>query len=242
MSTLKPLAPADWTRLTPCPGWDVLALSLAPTRWKSRGDLVVAGWLPGDHAAARCLTRPASSTGSTNCRRPGLKVPVGSARVCCWTCSTGHRSTSSKPSRPRIHATVTANVSWASEVPVPVWLDHARELTEKWIHRQQILEALGQPSDLRADLAGPVMDALRWAYPHRLKAHAVPQGSEVEIRVDDPEIGRLWRLTFSNGAVALRARRGPRTDRLVADVGQSVLATAHEQLQRRRTRADRGQR
>ncbi len=49
--------------------------------------------------------------------------------------------------------------------PVPVWLDQARQLSEQWIHRQQLLQALGRRSDLRPDPAGPV----RWAYPYRLK-------------------------------------------------------------------------
>src|SRR5215475_5380983 len=50
----------------------------------------------------------------------------------------------------------TASVSWADTGPVPVWLDQVRELSEHWIHRQQLLQALDRPSDLRADLAGPV--------------------------------------------------------------------------------------
>jgi hypothetical protein len=52
-------------------------------------------------------------------------------------------------------------VSWAGHGPVPTWLDQARKLSEYWIHRLQILQALGRPSDLRADLAGRVLDGLR---------------------------------------------------------------------------------
>jgi uncharacterized protein (TIGR03083 family) len=40
-----------------------------------------------------------------------------------------------------------AHVSWAGPDPVPVWLDQVRELSEYWIHRQQILQALTRPSD-----------------------------------------------------------------------------------------------
>jgi hypothetical protein len=47
----------------------------------------------------------------------------------------------------------TASVSWAGPGPVPAWLDQARELSEYWIHRQQLLQGLGRPSDLRTDLA-----------------------------------------------------------------------------------------
>jgi hypothetical protein len=93
---------------------------------------------------------------------------------------------------------VTAHVSWASAEPVPVWVDHARELTEKWIHRQQILQALGQPTDLRPDLARPVLEALRWAYPYRLGRHVREPGAYVEIDIIDEQIGQRWRLV-SNG-------------------------------------------
>jgi hypothetical protein len=48
---------------------------------------------------------------------------------------------------------LSAHVSWASTGPVPAWLDHARELSERWIHRQQILQAIGRPTDLRPDVA-----------------------------------------------------------------------------------------
>ena len=34
---------------------------------------------------------------------------------------------------------IDSNVSWASKYPVPRWLDQVRELSERWIHRQQIL-------------------------------------------------------------------------------------------------------
>jgi hypothetical protein len=38
-------------------------------------------------------------------------------------------------------------------------------LSEYWIHRQQLLQGLGRPSDLRTDLAEPVLDGLRWPTP-----------------------------------------------------------------------------
>jgi Mycothiol maleylpyruvate isomerase N-terminal domain len=93
---------------------------------------------------------------------------------------------------------IAAYVSWASADPVPVWVDHARELTEKWIHRQQILQALDQPSDLRPDLAGPVLEALRWAYPYRLGEHKRKAGAFVQIDIADEQLGQQWRIV-SNG-------------------------------------------
>lgn len=71
-------------------------------------------------------------------------------------------------------------------------------MTEKWIHRQQILQSLGRPSDLRPDLAGPVLDALRWAYPYRLQVHSPVEGVAVEIRIDgNAELARVWRMTYT---------------------------------------------
>ena len=87
----------------------------------------------------------------------------------------------------------TAQVSWAGTSPVPVWLDQAREVSEQWIHRQQLLQALGRPSDLRPDLAGPVLDGLGWAYPYRLEQCSAGRGDTVTIAVSGP-VTRTWQL------------------------------------------------
>lgn len=43
------------------------------------------------------------------------------------------------------------HVSWASDGPVPLWFDMARELTERWVHQMQIREAVGRVGDYAAD-------------------------------------------------------------------------------------------
>ena len=91
----------------------------------------------------------------------------------------------------------TAHVSWASERAVPQWLDQGRELSERWLHRQQLLQALGEPSDLRADLLDPVLDTLRWAYPFRLASAFRPPGTTATIHLTDTRSGtveRRWTL------------------------------------------------
>lgn len=37
------------------------------------------------------------------------------------------------------------SVDWAGPEPAPVWLDVAREYTERWVHQQHIRDAVGQP-------------------------------------------------------------------------------------------------
>jgi hypothetical protein len=90
---------------------------------------------------------------------------------------------------------LTAHVSWAGPDAVPQWLHHARELSERWIHRQQLLEAVGRPADLRADVDVPVLDGLRWAYPFRLGAAPRPPGTRVVVAITGPEVTVTWELT-----------------------------------------------
>jgi uncharacterized protein (TIGR03083 family) len=104
----------------------------------------------------------------------------------------------------------TSSVSWAGPGPLPAWLNQARELSEYWIHRQQILQALGRPSDLRADLAGPVLDGLRWAYPYRLTQARAQPGDTVTITVTGP-VTRTWQLVAAAPGWEFQDQPGPRT-------------------------------
>jgi uncharacterized protein (TIGR03083 family) len=177
---------SDWVRSTPCPGWTVLGLTA-----HLLGDdfSLLAGQRDG-HLG----TPPPTHTNEAEfidwldelqiewvhaARRLSPRLVTD---LLAWTdsqisdCIANQNPTA-----------VTANVTWASNEPVPVWLDQARELSERWIHRQQILQVLDRPSDLRRDLAEPVLDGLRWAYPFRLLAHRRPPGSTIEITVTGPK-------------------------------------------------------
>lgn len=59
-------------------------------------------------------------------------------------------------------------VSWAGPEAAPVWLDIAREYTERWHHQQQIRDATGRPGLYGRRLFAPVLDtfvrALPWAF------------------------------------------------------------------------------
>jgi uncharacterized protein (TIGR03083 family) len=101
----------------------------------------------------------------------------------------------------------TAHVSWAGRDAVPVWLDQLRELSEYWIHRQQLLEALDQASDLRADLLRPVLDGLRWAYPYRLAAAPARPGDSVSIEIVGP-VAVTWYLVATAGGWTFRPEAG----------------------------------
>ncbi len=117
----------------------------------------------------------------------------------------------------------TARVSWAGPDLVPVWFDQVRELSEYWIHRQQLLEALDRPSDLEPTLAGPILEGLRWAYPFRLGAVRSHPGDTVSIEMMGPVTAR-WLLVADDTGWNFASRAEGRV------VG--TLSTTTEQLWR----------
>lgn len=215
LDVLGALTPADWIRPTPCPGWSVLGLAA-----HLLGDdfSLLAGERDG-HLGTRAPTDPneAEFIGWLDelqiewvhaARRLSPRLVTD---LLAWTdCQISELITSQNPSA------VTANVSWASTGSVPMWLDQARELSERWIHRQQILQALDRPSDLRGDLAEPVLDGLRWAYPFRLLAHRRPAGSVIEITVTGPEVRLTWNLVSQE--TTWRYRQGGSGQQVVAQL------------------------
>jgi uncharacterized protein (TIGR03083 family) len=202
------LDPADWQRPSPCPGWTVLGLCahlagddlgfLARHRDgyygtpgpERDGEAEFVAWLDGMQdewvKAARRLS-------------PRIVIDL-----LAWSGPQVAEALRAEEPSAR-----TASVSWAGTAPVPVWLDQVRELSEYWIHRQQVLQALGRPSDLRADLAGPVLDGLRWAYPFRLGQAGGEPGDTVTISISGP-VARTWFLVATPAGWEFRDRPGSR--------------------------------
>jgi uncharacterized protein (TIGR03083 family) len=199
LELLDELLPGDWARPSPCPGWSVLDLCghllgddlgwLARQRDHHHGTVPPAGVEQVDGGFARWLD-DLQDQWVRAARRLGPRVVTD---LLAW-------------SGPQVIDTLAGqdptrlegSVSWAGPGPVPVWLDQLREVSEHWIHRQQLLQTLGRPSDLRVDLAGPVLDTLRWAYPHRLSAISRADGEVVTIRVRGP-VERAWHLHAQEG-------------------------------------------
>jgi len=205
---LADLQDADWPRPSPCPGWTILGLCCHLV-----GDDF--GLLARHRDGYYATPGPDGATESEfvawldelqaewvrAARRLSPRIVVG---LLDWA---GPQIT--ETFRREHPAARTASVSWAGPGPVPVWLDQAREVSEYWIHRQQILQALGRPSDLRADLAGPVLDGLRWAYPYRLAQTRAQPGDTVTITITGPVSNTLHLVAAATGWV-FRDQSGPR--------------------------------
>lgn len=85
-----------------------------------------------------------------------------------------------------------APVSWAGPEPAPVWLDVAREYTERWHHQQQIREATRRPGLTERTLFAPVLDTFVWALPHTYRDVGAGEGTCVALTISGDAGGRWW--------------------------------------------------
>jgi hypothetical protein len=84
-------------------------------------------------------------------------------------------------------------VTWAGPDPAPVWLDVAREYTERWHHHQQIRDALGRPALTEPHLFAPVLDTFVRALPHTFRDVRAAGGTHVKLTIRG-DAGGVWSL------------------------------------------------
>jgi uncharacterized protein (TIGR03083 family) len=84
-------------------------------------------------------------------------------------------------------------VDWVGPEPAPVWLDLAREFTERWHHQQQIRDAVNKSGLMQAHYLGPVLDTFVRALPHTFRNIEAPTGTLVKLTVTG-EAGNNWYL------------------------------------------------
>ncbi len=72
-------------------------------------------------------------------------------------------------------------VSWAGPQAAPVWLDIAREYTERWHHQQQIRDATDREGLYEARLFRPVIDAFLRGLPHAFREVQQVAGTCVQV-------------------------------------------------------------
>jgi len=87
-------------------------------------------------------------------------------------------------------APASFGIQWALPSESRVWLDIAREYTEKWHHQQQIREAVGQPLLDAPHLVRPLIETLLRAVPRAYDTVAVETGASVLIEASDLDRGQ----------------------------------------------------
>lgn len=89
-------------------------------------------------------------------------------------------------------------VDWASPEPAPVWLDLAREYTERWHHQQQIRDAVDKPGLKEPIFFAPVLDAFVRALPRTYADVDEKPGTLIALTITGDSGGR-WFLLRENG-------------------------------------------
>lgn len=90
-------------------------------------------------------------------------------------------------------AAIGGVVNWAGPDPAPLWLDVAREYTERWLHQQQIRDAVQKPGLKEKAFFQPVLDTFVRALPHTYRNMAVAETTVLKFVVTG-EAGAVWYL------------------------------------------------
>jgi uncharacterized protein (TIGR03083 family) len=83
------------------------------------------------------------------------------------------------------------SVAWAGAGPAPVWLDLAREYTERWHHQQHIRDAVGQPGFKEPRYLAPVLATFIRALPRTFETVSAAPGTSVRLTITGAS-GGCW--------------------------------------------------
>lgn len=91
------------------------------------------------------------------------------------------------------HDPAIFSVAWAGHETSPNWFHIAREYTEKFLHQQQIRDAVAKPGIMVKELFHPFLDTLMHAFPHTFRNVPAEEGTLVSIEVTTG-IGGQWNI------------------------------------------------
>lgn len=83
-------------------------------------------------------------------------------------------------------------VAWAGEANSYNWMEIAREYTEKWLHQQQIRDALGNRELMTKELFYPCMDIFMLALPHTFRHTDAAAGTTLRMTITSATGGNWY--------------------------------------------------
>lgn len=89
-------------------------------------------------------------------------------------------------------------VNWAGEEESTNWMHIAREYTEKWLHQQQIREAVQQPGLMQRNYFYPFIQTFMMALPYTFRNCKAAEQASVNLTITG-DAGGSWEILFSNG-------------------------------------------
>jgi len=85
------------------------------------------------------------------------------------------------------------SVDWAGESESKNWMHIAREYTEKFLHQQQIRDAVHKPELMTREFFYPFIDIFMLALPHTFRNTVAPDGTLIKLVITGPA-GGAWYL------------------------------------------------
>ena len=208
MSLLRQMRPDDWSKPTACALWsvkDIVAhlldsalrrLSFGRDRMEPTPDQPITSYaelvgylnrLNADWVRAARRLSPRVLTDMLDLTEPALSEHFRSLDP---------------------HATARFGVAWAGEETSPNWFDIGREYTERWLHQQQIRDAVGATPLTDRVWLHPVLDLFVRALPFTFRETPADEGATVRVTIEGPAGGE-WTLRRESGGWRLYAGAAP---------------------------------
>ncbi len=182
VALLSDLSPEDWPRPTTCPSWSVKDVALHLLG----GDI---GILSQQRDGCTAVGEPLQGwndlvtlVNTMNAQWVAAAQRMSPRLVRDLLQFTGTQVSGYFASRDP-HA-LGGPVSWAGPDPAPVWLDLAREYTERWHHQQHIRDAVGKPGLTEARYLAPVLDTFMRALPYTYRTIAAHDGMTIAVTIN----------------------------------------------------------
>jgi uncharacterized protein (TIGR03083 family) len=216
LELLVDLSASDWDAPTVCPGWSVKD---------------VAAHLLGDDIGRLSWGRdgyanPAFAAGLDIATLPGLVAAIDRQNA-VWVAGTRRFSPRLLIELLKVTGELTEDyfisldmtalgmpVDWAGPEPAPVWLDVAREYTERWVHQQHIRDAVGKPGLKERRWFAPVLDAFVRGLPRVLRGAPSPGGTMLRLVISG-DAGGEWIALRQNGEWMLGTAPGMAVDAII---------------------------
>lgn len=90
-------------------------------------------------------------------------------------------------------------VAWAGQTSSPNWFHIAREYTEKYIHQQQIRDAVGMEGIMTKELFYPFIQTMMQGMPHTYRQIHAEQGTLISVEILS-DIGGSWDIIKKTNA------------------------------------------
>ncbi|WP_281616466.1 maleylpyruvate isomerase N-terminal domain-containing protein [Flammeovirga sp. SubArs3] len=94
-----------------------------------------------------------------------------------------------------LNAKAEFSVAWAGEMESKNWMHIAREYTEKFLHQQQIRDAVGKQGIINEEFFVPFLEVCMYALPHTLRETSTTSGHSIQLSITG-EINKDWYVVF----------------------------------------------